>query len=99
VARWERKKENNLILMTWELEVKLLEYVVYEIHVQEGMLVLKKECLGALDKDEKQGWMHETTVSRWVGASELGRGRGRRQHRRDACASIPRHYARPVKIA
>ena len=40
--------------MTWELEVKLLEYVVYEIHVQEGMLVLMKECLGVLDKDEKR---------------------------------------------
>ena len=53
LARWERKKENNLILTTWELEVKLLEYVVYEIHVQEGMLLLKKECLGVLDKDEK----------------------------------------------
>lgn len=86
-------------MMTWELEVKLLEYVVYEIHVQEGMQVLKKECLGVLDEDEKRGWMHERTVSRWVGASELGRGRERRQHRRDACASIPRHCAQPVKIA
>ena len=86
-------------MMTWELEVKLLEYVVYEIHVQAGMLVLKKECLGVLDKDEKKGWMHETTVSRWVGASELRRGKGHRQHRRDACASIPRHCVRPVKIA
>lgn len=90
--------ENNLILKTWELKEKLLEYVVYEIHVQEGMVVLRKECLGVLGKDEKKGWKHERTVSRWVGASELGREKGRRQHRRGACASIPRHCARPVKI-
>lgn len=93
--RWERKKENNLILMTWELEVRLLVYVVYEIREREGKEVLKKECLGILDKDEK-GWMHGTMASRSVGASELGRGRVRQQHRRDACASGPRRFARPV---
>ena len=86
-------------MKSWELEEKLLEYVVYEIHVQEEMLVLKKECLGVLDEGVKRGWMHERRVSRWVGASELGRGRERRPHRRDACASIPRHCAQPVKIA
>ena len=91
--------ENNLILMAWELEVRLLVYAVYEIHVQEGTPVPKKECLGVLDKDETKGWMHETRASRWVGASELGRGRGRRQHRRGACASNPRHCVRPVKVA
>ena len=76
--------------------MKLLEYVVYETQVRAGTLVLKKECLGVLDKDEKKGWMHGTMVSRWAGASELGRGRGRQQHRHDACASSLGHFVRPV---
>ena len=73
-------------------------YVVYEIRVREGMLVLKKECPDELDKGERNEneWMHGTMVLRWVAASELGRGRGRQQHRRGACASSPRRFARPV---
>jgi hypothetical protein len=85
-------------LMTWELEVRLLAYVVCEIPVLEGILVLKKVCLGVLDKDEQNEWMHETMVSRLVGVSELGRERARQQHRRDVCASNLRRFVRPCTL-